>query len=135
MAATPLVQAKRFDHMTIISADLDATRHFYVDLLGLEEVARPNFPFPGLWFQLGDVAIHVTQSDENSGLAGWGDRQVKITSRGHHYAFEVDDCIAATHKLEQAGVKIASPPQTRPDGIKQVYFYDPDGHLVELYSP
>ena len=32
------------------------------------------------------------------------------------------------------GIEIASGPQTRPDGIRQVYFYDPDRHVVELYS-
>lgn len=134
MSDGPVVQAKRYDHMTIICADLEATRHFYVDLLGLELTARPAFGFPGIWLQLGDVSIHVTHSSPEAGEAGWGDRAVRITSRGHHFAFEVDDCLAATEAMKAAGAVLASPPQTRPDGFKQVYFYDPDGHLVELYS-
>ena len=57
MTTTPVVQVRRADHITLIAADLEATRHFYVDLLGLQQVPRPNFPFPGMWFQLGDVSI------------------------------------------------------------------------------
>ena len=130
----PAVQVNRYDHITIISSDLEATRRFYVDLLGMEEVARPAFPFPGSWFQTGSMQIHVTLESEEAGQAGWGDRGVKITPRGHHFAFEVDDCEAAIEALTAEGVEVASPLQTRPDGIKQVYFYDPDRHLVELFS-
>ena len=130
----PAVQVNRYDHITIISADLPATRRFYVDLLGMDEVPRPAFGFPGLWFQVGAMQIHVTQESEEAGQAGWGDRGVKITPRGHHLAFEVDNCEDAIEALLAEGVEIASPLQTRPDGIKQVYFYDPDKHLVELFS-
>lgn len=132
--STSVVQVNRYDHITIISADLAATRRFYVDLLGMEEVDRPAFGFPGSWFQIGTMQIHVTQESDESGQAGWGDRGVKITPRGHHFAFEVDDVEKAIEALSTEGVEIASPLQTRPDGIRQVYFYDPDKHLVELFS-
>jgi catechol 2,3-dioxygenase-like lactoylglutathione lyase family enzyme len=132
--STSVVQVNRYDHITIISADLAATRRFYVDLLGMDEVDRPAFGFPGLWFQIGTMQIHVTQEGEESGQAGWGDRSVKITSRGHHFAFEVNNVEEAIEALSAEDVEIASPLQTRPDGIKQVYFYDPDRHLVELFS-
>lgn len=128
------IQVNRYDHITLISADLEATRHFYVDLLGMEQVPRPNFSFPGLWLQVGSMQIHVTLASDEAGQAGWGDRGVKITSRGHHFAFEVDDCQTAIDALTAANVEIASPLQTRPDGVKQVYFYDPDRHVVELFS-
>ena len=75
------IQVKRYDHMTIISKDLEATRHFYVDLLGMDEVDRPAFPFPGIWLQCGDISIHVTQESPEAGKAGWGDRGVVKISR------------------------------------------------------
>ena len=49
------LDVKSFDHVTLICADLEATRRFYVDFLGMTEVQRPAFKFPGLWFQLGHV--------------------------------------------------------------------------------
>lgn len=123
-----------FDHVTIICADLEATRQFYVNLLGLTEVSRPAFGFPGLWFQTGNVQIHATQQSTEAGLAGWGDRGTLITSRGHHIAFAVDDVQTAETTAKQLGVPVASPLQHRPDGYRQVYLYDPDGHVVELVS-
>jgi catechol 2,3-dioxygenase-like lactoylglutathione lyase family enzyme len=128
------IRVTSFDHVTIICADLEATRRFYVDLLGMTEVARPAFKFPGLWFQLGNVQIHATQQSPESGRAGWGDRGGEVTSRGHHFAFAVDDMSKALERVRLHGVRIASPLQQRPDGYKQVYLYDPDGHIVEIVS-
>jgi catechol 2,3-dioxygenase-like lactoylglutathione lyase family enzyme len=128
------INLRSFDHVTIICADLEATRRFYVDFLGMAEVQRPAFKFPGLWFQLGNVQIHATQESPESGRAGWDKQGGTVTSRGHHIAFQVDDTRAASETAQANGVRIASLLQQRPDGYKQVYLYDPDGHLVELVS-
>src|SRR3954449_13574089 len=134
MSDPPKINAKSFDHVTLICADLEATRRFYVDFLGMSAVPRPAFKFPGLWFQLGNVQIHVTQESPESGRAGWANQGGAVTSRGHHIAFKVDDSSATSSIAEASGVRIASPLQQRPDGYKQLYLYDPDGHLVELVS-
>jgi catechol 2,3-dioxygenase-like lactoylglutathione lyase family enzyme len=134
MAQRTGISVTSFDHVTIICADLDATRKFYVDVLGMSEVPRPAFGFPGLWLQTGSVQIHATQQSAEAGQAGWGDRGVQVTSRGHHIAFAVEDVVKALEKIQALSVRIASPLQTRPDGFKQVYLYDPDGHVVELVS-
>ena len=134
MSEQPGINVKSFDHVTLICADLEATRRFYVDLVGMTEVPRPAFKFPGLWFQSGNVQIHATQQGPESGKAGWADQGGKIASRGHHIAFAVDDVSEALKIVESHGVRIASPLQQRPDGFKQLYLYDPDGHVVELVS-
>ena len=36
--------------------------------------------------------------------------------------------------LAQSGHTIEFAPRNRPDGARQMYLRDPDGHLVELYS-
>ena len=134
MSKSRSLQVSPLDHITLVVADIDASRQFYVGLLGMDEVPRPNFSFPGAWFQMGPTHIHVTLSDENSGLAGWADRKVAKTSRGHHFAFRVDDFDWAVELLDQEGVAIVDGPKTRPDGPRQLYIEDPDGHLVELFS-
>jgi catechol 2,3-dioxygenase-like lactoylglutathione lyase family enzyme len=134
MPERPGIGVTSFDHVTIICADLEATRRFYVDFLGMVEVSRPAFKFPGLWFQVGNVQIHATQESPEAGKAGWGERGNKVISRGHHIAFAVDDVMEALKIVEAHGVRIASPLQQRPDGYKQLYLYDPDGHIVELVS-
>lgn len=134
MSSKPRIGVTSFDHVTIICADLDATRRFYVDVLGMTEVPRPTFKFPGLWFQSGNVQIHATQQNFEAGQAGWADRGNTVVSRGHHIAFSVDDMAEAIKIVEVQGVPVASPLQRRPDGFQQLYLYDPDGHLVELVS-
>lgn len=132
--AQPLLLTTHFDHITLIVADLEATRNFYLRLLGLTEVPRPGFDFAGAWFQSGQVQIHVTVSDERSGQPGWGDRQVTSISRGHHFAFGVADFQNTVSVLAREGISIADGPKVRPDGVEQLYIYDPDGHLVELFQ-
>lgn len=126
------IRVQSLDHVTIVIKDLAATRQFYVDLLGMKETTRPNFPFPGQWFQAGATLIHTNLESEESGPAGNG---AWHKPRGHHFAFLVDDCRRAGEELERAGVTFASPPKQRPDGAWQLFIQDPDGYLVELCSP
>ena len=123
-----------FDHITLIVDDLAATRKFYVDFLGMTESQRPDFDFPCAWFQIGAVQIHATCASDLAGLAGWGERQVRSISRGHHFAFTVDHFEDALTAINNLGIEIGDGPKSRPDGAKQVYIYDPDGHLVEICS-
>ncbi|MDE2629012.1 MAG: VOC family protein, partial [Burkholderiales bacterium] len=61
--------ALTLNHYSIRTADLDAVRHFYADVLGLSVGPRPDFPFPGLWMYRGDHAdpanavVHVIGID------------------------------------------------------------------------
>ncbi len=36
-------------HVAVKTADLEATRAFYTRVIGLHEVARPDFGYPGAW--------------------------------------------------------------------------------------
>ena len=134
MSTPPPINAKAFDHVTLVCSDLAATRRFYVEFLGMTEVARPPFKFPGLWFQTGSIQIHATRHGPEAGRAGWAHQGNTIVSRGHHIAFAVDDVAKILPAVEAHNIRIASPLQQRPDGYKQLYLYDPDGHLVELVS-
>ena len=132
----------QIDHITLIVSDLDATRSFYCDVLGMFEVPRPQFEFPGLWLdsdqpqpgQIDRALIHATLSNEQSGRAGWGDQGATRASRGHHFAFQVKDAAAMSEAIKNKGVEIVSGPKQRPDGPTQVFVKDPDGHLIEFFS-
>lgn len=125
------IRVQSIDHVTIVVKDLAATRRFYVDVLGMDEVPRPDFSFAGQWFQAGATLIHTILEFSGSGPAGLGGG---TNTRGHHFAFLVDDVAAAAHRLEVLGIPFVSPPKLRPDGAAQLFFRDPDGHLVELTS-
>ena len=47
------------NHYSICTADLEASRRFYVDALGLGVGPRPEFPFSGRWLYAGDTAAWV----------------------------------------------------------------------------
>ena len=48
---------ENLNHFLVAAKDLEATRTFYVDVLGLEEGFRPPFDFRGHWIYLGDRAV------------------------------------------------------------------------------
>ncbi len=126
------------DHITIIVADLDATRRFYTELLGMTEITRPDFDFPGAWFATRPdqqrAEIHATVASKQAGRAGWGDLGATRLSRGHHFAFQVADAVSFEKFLRTQGVEIAIACRPRPDGAIQFYLQDPDGHVIELFS-
>lgn len=125
------IRVKSLDHVTIVVKDLKATHRFYVELLGMTEVQRPAFSFAGQWFQAGATLIHTILEFDGSDRAGVGGSS---NSRGHHFAFLVDDAAAAARRVEESGIPFVSPPKRRPDGALQLFIRDPDGHLVELTS-
>jgi len=128
------IRVRFVDHVTIVVKDLERSRQFYVGVLGMEDVPRPGFGFPGLWFQAGPSQIHLVEESAASGPAGVARSTGTSVSRGHHFAFEVADALAAAETLAVRGIKLAAGPKQRPDGPTQIYIYDPDGHLVELFS-
>ena len=134
MTTQPSINVTAFDHVTLICADLEATRRFYVDFLGMNPAERPAFNFPGLWFQIGSMLIHATEQSPEAGPAGWQPGGTHIP-RSHHIAFAVDDVSKTLATVAAHNIRIASPLQRRPDGYQQLYLYDPDNHLVELVSP
>lgn len=122
------------DHVTIVVSDLERSRAFYRDLLGMKEITRPDFGFPGYWFQAGNTQVHLILDHEGCSTPGGGiDPDRVAAGLTHHFAFEVGDARAAAKILESAGVRIQGGPANRPDGFIQVWFYDPDGHCVEVF--
>ena len=134
MSAAAPIQVKHIDHVTLIVKDVEASRQFYVGLLGMNEVPRPGFDFGGAWFQAGATLVHLIEAHEASGPAGFPDGILKKSSRNHHFAFEVVDARAAAETLKLLGVELIDDAKTRPDGAIQVFLADPDGHVVELCS-
>ena len=134
IASESLLQVKTIDHVTIVVKDLERSAQFYHGILGMTPIERPAFGFPGLWFQAGKTQIHMNVEGDDAGRAGFGDLGAKSPSRGFHFAFEVDDCDQAAEKLREKGIEIVVGPKSRPDGPRQLYIHDPDGHLVELFS-
>ena len=79
--------------------------------------------------------MHLILEDDSSAETGYPNETEKTgMGKVHHFAFEVDDAHAAADELRKNGVRIHGGPVPRPDGFPQVWFYDPDGHVVEIFS-
>ncbi len=128
------IRVQNLDHVTLVVKDLEQTRRFYLDLLGLEEVPRPGFTFSGAWFQAGNQQIHLIVESTESGPAGQPKPEGRVGNRTHHFAFQVADARAAGKVLQERGHEIISGPKERPDGAVQVFVCDPDDYVVELCS-
>ncbi|MEZ6063928.1 MAG: VOC family protein [Planctomycetaceae bacterium] len=126
------IQVKYIDHVTLIVKDVEASRQFYVGLLGMEEVDRPAFSFGGAWFQAGSTLVHLIEEHDRSGPAGYPNNALVRSSRNHHFAFEVDDAREAAQILKDRGIDLVDDAKLRPDGAVQVFLADPDGHVIEL---
>ena len=51
-------------HISLPVADVERSRRFYREIMRLAEIARPDFPFPGAWFRLGDRELHLIGGEE-----------------------------------------------------------------------
>lgn len=135
MASQTGITVRSIDHVTIVVRDLERSRQFYVDTLGMREVPRPPFKFPGKWFQAGATQIHLIQEHPGSDHAGFAEPVGEVgAGRTMHYAFQVENAEQAAETLQRLGVRIRGGPSQRPDGFCQIWCYDPDGHVVELFS-
>lgn len=128
------IQVRALDHVTLVVKDLEVSRRFYVDLIGMDEVPRPAFDFPGLWFKVGSTLVHLIGEHEKSGPPGYPDQVTRTSTRNHHIAFLVDDAAAVAEVLKERKVPLVSDAKHRPDGAVQVFAHDPDGHVIEFCS-
>ena len=130
----PGIRVKAIDHVTMVVKDLERSRKFYVDVLGMRQVPRPAFSFEGLWFQAGKTQVHLILEFARSAPAGNLLEPSKRSSTSQHTAFEVDDAHATLAFLKERNVAVVDGPKLRPDGYVQIFVTDPDGHVIELCS-
>lgn len=112
---------RELNHVALDVRDVPASVRFYRDMLGLPELPRPDFGFPGAWFRLGATQeLHLI-----------GNRGREVGQRAGHFALLVSDIEAAAAQLREAGVTFRGP-KPRPDGALQIFAVDPDGNVIEL---
>lgn len=131
----------RLDHYSIRTFKLEETRRFYASVMGLEEGARPPFPFPGAWmYQDGQAVVHIVGIDPNdpSGLKAYlGDKGLDgATGTGtiDHVAFTATGLAGMHARLREHGLEWRD--RTVPSlGLHQVFVEDPNGVTIELNYP
>jgi catechol 2,3-dioxygenase-like lactoylglutathione lyase family enzyme len=125
-----------FHHLQLTVTDLERSRAFYGRFLGLPELKRPEFPFPGAWFGLANgQELHIVCVPDPA----WREPEAMQIFESH-IALRVDSFSDAIEKLHAAGFHEGHPDDHPlkmeiklhpPTGYPQVYFFDPDRHLLE----
>ena len=111
------------DHFNICTSDLDRSRKFYSEILGMKDGDRPPFNFPGAWLYAGDKPILHLVSE--TGHKGHGSGAID------HVAINCADIRGTIDQLkkDKQTFEVRKVPE-RP--LQQVFIHDPDGVRIEL---
>ncbi len=121
------------NHFTIRPVDLENTKDFYAEVLGLPIGYRPPLGFPGYWLYCGDVpTVHLIGPRENE--AGMPARTPGATGLLDHIAFSCTGLAAMKANLQRRGIAFEERVIPR-DRQTQLFLRDPDGIAVELNYP
>jgi catechol 2,3-dioxygenase-like lactoylglutathione lyase family enzyme len=119
-------------HISVTVTNLDRAKHFYGGVVGLPEIPRPAFPFPGVWYGLkGELSLHVTVKDEMPLRAVDPGR---FDTRDPHFALAVADADEIYARLQASGRPFHDFSDT-PSGLRQLFVRDPDGNMIEFIGP
>ncbi len=120
-----------FDHMAISVTDVNRSAIFYTDVLQLNEITNKTKIEGIRWFSMGaGMELHLISII----------KEPITTNKAIHLAVKTphfDDMVA---RLEQMNIPYSDWPgipqkvNIRTDGIKQIFFQDPDGYWVEVNS-
>ena len=114
------------EHFNIRATDLEATKDFYCDVLGMKVGERPAFKFPGYWIYIGDTAcVHLIAATESDPKKEGGSGAID------HVAFSGTDIKAFVANAKAYNVNM-SHKKISDFGIHQIFVHDPDGIKVEL---
>ncbi|MGJ8525276.1 Lactoylglutathione lyase [Halomonadaceae bacterium LMG 33818] len=123
----------RYLHTMVRISDIDASLHFYCDLLGLKEVRRKEnekgrFTLIFLAAPEDTDSSEAVQAPELELTYNWDPEEYQGGRNFGHLAYRVDDIYALCQKFMDAGVTINRPPR---DG-HMAFVKSPDGISFEL---
>nr|WP_290227849.1 VOC family protein [Trichocoleus desertorum] len=131
---------RRMHHIALNVQNLQASRQFYGTLLGLRELTGDAIPRTlRSLVEAGKVATFVMPDGTVLDLFWEPDLTPPDPdpsqgfTRANHLAFDIEPQLfdQAVTVLHQNQIAIAEGPVTRPTG-RGIYFYDPDGFLLEI---
>lgn len=115
-------------HVSFSVADLARARRFYEDVLGLEQIERPDLGFPGVWYRAGSSEVHLIARPPGVDV---GRPPHALSPLANHQAFGIEDYGRTLAWLHQQGVEVV---ETSPEN-GQMWVRDPDGNVLELIAP
>jgi catechol 2,3-dioxygenase-like lactoylglutathione lyase family enzyme len=123
------------EHVLVLSDDIEATREFYCEVVGLRVGERPALEFPGYWLYAGATpCLHIAERKPYLTHAAWIGLATPHEPRGpgpvDHIAFDASDYESANARIECHGVTAVR--NTIPGGPRQLFIDDPNGVRIEI---
>lgn len=129
------IEIHTIHHVSLPVTDLERSKKFYGELLGLSELERPPSEAPGAWYQVGDRQLHL--------IAGGGPtlrEGKKVDDHDIHFALRVASYRETKQFLMAKGFhpdadderKVLKERPRGPVGWPQLLIMDPDRNVIEL---
>jgi catechol 2,3-dioxygenase-like lactoylglutathione lyase family enzyme len=119
-----------FDHMALSVKDVNRSAEFYSKVLGLPEITNRSKLEGVRWFSLGNRELHLISIIKEN----------VTTNKAIHLALTTSSFDDFIKKLDGLKIVYSDWPgkphavNIRADGIKQIFFQDPDGYWIEINS-
>src|ERR1700693_5292020 len=147
------MEIKRIDHYSIRTLDVEASRRFYTEIIGLKVGPRPPFDFPGVWLNKAEPPADPDNPENNYGIVhvmgvdrdnpqalidymGGTDPDTQQGNTGalDHVALAVTGRAGMLERCRSSNVSYFE--RTVPTlGLHQVFIKDPNGVTIELNFP
>ncbi|EPX82801.1 VOC family protein [Salipiger mucosus] len=129
----------KLHHVNLSTEKVEEMTEFYRRVLCLDEteedipVLEKTKGYSGdvgfVWD--GAVQLHLAQKDV---LAGFKTGQIVNPLVKGHIAYRTDDLAAFKAHLEAEGIPYSDWENAAVQGWRQIFFYDPDGNIVEVHE-
>ncbi|HET6769138.1 MAG TPA: VOC family protein [Chitinophagaceae bacterium] len=119
----------RLNHIALYVTNLKTSTDFYQDIIGLDTIPEPFHDGRHTWFGVGVKShLHIIS----------GATSKTTHDKNTHLCFSVPSVSDFVKRLEKNKIEYEDWPgtkmkiTTRVDGVKQIYFKDPDGYWIEI---
>lgn len=123
----------------MLTKDIDSSKAFYCDALGMSVGPRPPLAFAGYWLYVGDVpCIHIGEWESYTSHSN--ELGIPVTSPAagtgpvDHIAFNGRNYKEIRERLEKLGVAF-SENVVPENGLRQLFLADPNGVKLEINIP
>ncbi|NOQ17570.1 MAG: glyoxalase [Methyloprofundus sp.] len=112
-------------HSSLMITDLEASTRFYTEIVGLQQMERPDLGFPGAWFQLGEnQQLHILKLHNIDPTRG----RPEHGGQDRHVALTVDQFDTVRDSLDAHDVFYSM----SKSGRKALFFRDLDANAIEI---